>query len=131
MIALSFSALSFLLVDCTMQPGPGSTSISVPFRFSHKPPEARIWDIIMNLAPPVPRKVIVSPGGVLVFIDNVTIDDNRMFDNAGLSIPLTPEELSTTIATGSKKQGDRYEVNLGAVAYGVHPDEENGRVYLV
>ena len=41
-------------------PGPGSTSISVPPRFSHMPPEARSWLITTNRAPAVPRKVIVS-----------------------------------------------------------------------
>ena len=62
-MALSFSALNLLFVDCTMQPGPGSMRISVPLRFSQMPPEASSWLATTILAPPVPRKVMVSAGG--------------------------------------------------------------------
>ena len=75
MIALSLSALSFLLVACTMQPGPGSTSISVPSKLSHRPPEARSCLVTTNLAPAVPRKVMVSPEGLLSTMAYVTIED--------------------------------------------------------
>jgi len=79
MIALSLLALSFLFVDWTMVPGPGSRSISVPLKSSHKPPEARIWLATIILAPAVPRKVMVSLDGLLAAIANVTIEHSCIF----------------------------------------------------
>jgi hypothetical protein len=56
-------------------------SISVPLKFSHKPPVARSWLIIMNLAPPVPRKVTVSLKGLFSSIVNINIEYGRLFYN--------------------------------------------------
>jgi len=64
-----------------MLPGPGSRSISVPLKFSHKPPEARIWLATIILAPAVPRKVMVSLDGLLSAITNVTIGHGCNFYN--------------------------------------------------
>lgn len=59
MMALSFSALSFRLVDWTRLPGPGSSRISVPSRSNHKPPEAVSCLVTIKRAPAVPKKVMV------------------------------------------------------------------------
>ena len=64
-----------------MVPGPGSRSISLPLRLSHKPPEARIWLATIILAPAVPRKVMLSPGRVLSSIAKVTIEHGSVFYN--------------------------------------------------
>ena len=64
-----------------MLPGPGSTSISVPLRFNHKPPEAASCLATMNLAPAVPRKVMVSPDGFLFSTADLTIEYSRVFYN--------------------------------------------------
>ncbi|MBA7549301.1 hypothetical protein ES705_41780 [subsurface metagenome] len=85
MIALSLSALSFLFVDRTMVPGPGSRSISVPLKLSHRPPEARIWLATIILAPAVPRKVMVSLDGLLASIASVTIEHGCIFYNCPVS----------------------------------------------
>jgi hypothetical protein len=45
----------------------------VPLRLNHNPPEAKNWLIIINLAPPVPRKVMVSAEGLLPFMANKII----------------------------------------------------------
>ena len=81
MIALSLSALSFLFVDWTMVPGPGSRSILVPLKSSHKPPEARIWLATIILAPAVPRKVMLSLDRLPSSIANVTIEYGCGFYN--------------------------------------------------
>ena len=67
-----------------MVPGPGSRSILVPLRLSHKPPEARIWLATIILAPAVPRKVIVSLDGLLSVIASVTIEHWSVSYNVGL-----------------------------------------------
>ena len=56
-------------------------SISVPLRFSHKPPEARIWLATIILAPPVPKKVIVSGDEFSSSMVNITIEDSHIFYN--------------------------------------------------
>ncbi len=61
------------MVDWTIHPGPGSRRISVPSRLSHNPPEASNWVDVIILAPPVPRKVMVSGGGLFSSIVIVTI----------------------------------------------------------
>ena len=84
-----------------MLPGPGSTSISVPLRFSHKPPEARIWLIAMNLAPPVPKKVMVSLDGLSSVMTNLTIEDSCIFYNPCLQRGRLV--ISAVIASGAKQ----------------------------
>lgn len=64
-----------------MVPGPGSRSISVPLKLSHKPPEARIWLATIILAPAVPRKVMVSLGRLLSSMVSVTIEHSCIFHN--------------------------------------------------
>ena len=84
MMALSLSAFNFLLVDWTMLPGPGSISISVPLKFSHRPPEAASCLVTINLAPAVPRKVIVSVEISLLLMPGITIsiiEDRAPFYN--------------------------------------------------
>ena len=63
----------------------------MPFKFSHKPPEARIWLATITLAPPVPRKVMVLVG-LFSFTANVNIDYGCIFYNQiiRLFITLTP-----------------------------------------
>ena len=85
MIALSLSALSFRFVDWTMVPGPGSRSISVPLKLSHKPPDARIWLATIILAPAVPRKVMVLFEELLASIVKVTIEHGYTFYNLACS----------------------------------------------
>ena len=57
----------------------------MPPEFSHMPPEARIWLATIILAPPVPRKVIISPDGLLFSTTDVTIEQGDTFYNRCLS----------------------------------------------
>ncbi|GAJ15110.1 unnamed protein product [marine sediment metagenome] len=53
----------------------------MPSKFSHKPPEAKTWEIMVNLAPPVPKKVIIFSGELLPSMANVTIRYRGTFYN--------------------------------------------------